>query len=367
MRRIEVINAAEEVRQALEESGILAAVENGFERARTRVEKDRPEHIQSLFEALKQYTIRAQSFSSAGIKVAQILGLNELEESALWSKISEPEEGGRILYRLQRAIGFATEYLPKIVDLVRQEPLEAIAKAADDESSKYAGMDLISVIVLEEEERFSSPERLVTVLESIQMLYEASATMMGVPPAALSVVACDSGGDKSFDFLGLAKVVECVKEIILSLWDRVVFFREHQLLQRIELVAESLPVIQRIAELEQKKALGPEQAEKLKRNIIQGVQKFIECGAVIPEMQERAYYDPRLLMAPEPKLLTGPSAELSAQKDATEARSTESVDSDDLDLSSLNDDERSEFSRLLEKTRQKNDSDSKGSVEEPDE
>src|SRR5262249_47586947 len=35
-----------------------------------------------------------------------------------------------------------------------------------------------------------------------------------------------------------------------------------------------------------------------------GVTKFVACGAMIPEIEKNAHYNPRMLMAPEPKLLT---------------------------------------------------------------
>ena len=59
------------------------------------------------------------------------------------------------------------------------------------------------------------------------------------------VIACDSGSDKSFDFLGVATVIECVKELILSLWNRVIYFSEYRMSERIKLVAEALPVIEK--------------------------------------------------------------------------------------------------------------------------
>lgn len=53
--------------------------------------------------------------------------------------------------------------------------------------------------------------------------------------------------------------------------------------------------------------LEPERAELLKRQVTNGATTFIQCGAIIPEIEERATsYDPRKLMAPEPKLLSAP-------------------------------------------------------------
>jgi len=94
-----------------------------------------------------------------------------------------------------------------------------------------------------------------------------------------------------------------VKEIILSLWDRIMFFRERQIAQRVELVAKSLPVINEIWNLENENKIGHEEAELLRIKLIDSVQKFITCGAVIPEMLERSTFDPHELMMPEPKLL----------------------------------------------------------------
>ena len=59
--------------------------------------------------------------------------------------------------------------------------------------------------------------------------------------------------------------------------------------------------------------LGREHAELLRRGVKNGVSKFLESGAIIPEMEEHTRYDPRVLMSPEPKLLhdapgSGPSA-----------------------------------------------------------
>jgi hypothetical protein len=56
-----------------------------------------------------------------------------------------------------------------------------------------------------------------------------------------------------------------IKGIILSLWDRIIYFREQQFFQRLEFIAKSLPIIDHIGELGKSKKLGPEEAELLRR------------------------------------------------------------------------------------------------------
>ena len=160
------------------------------------------------------------------------------------------------------------------------------------------------------------------------------------------LLACDSGSDKSFDFLGLAKLVEMVKEIILSLWDRVVFFREKQMGERIDLIAKSLPVIERIVEMEKLNHLAPEQAEILRRNIVSGVEKFIQAGAIIPEVESHSRYNPRQLMAPEPKLLAMPTTSVSQHSESHTPSNTSKVDH-------LSPEAKAEFERLFKEMMSK--------------
>ena len=70
----------------------------------------------------------------------------------------------------------------------------------------------------------------------MQKMYEGCARIHKENENGLSVVAIDSGGDKSFDFLGVAKVMEEIRQIVLDLWDRVVFFRERKFEHRLELI-----------------------------------------------------------------------------------------------------------------------------------
>jgi hypothetical protein len=72
----------------------------------------------------------------------------------------------------------------------------------------------------------------------------------------------------------------------------------------LELVASSLPILEKISKLEQEQSIGREQAEMVRRKVIEGVGQFLVCGAVIPEMTERSHFEPRDLMASEPKLLS---------------------------------------------------------------
>ena len=139
-----------------------------------------------------------------------------------------------------------------------------------------------------------------------------------------------------------------MKDVILSLWDRIVYYREHKVANRIELVAKALPVLDRIADLEKSEKLGREQAELLRRQITGGCVNFIESGAMIPEIAKAATVEPRLLLAPEAKLLVGPDT---VQCDSSETAARDTSPESLGDLENLSRRERSTLDRLLRKAK----------------
>ena len=161
-------------------------------------------------------------------------------------------------------------------------------------------------------------------------LYQGFAQMFDESPDSLTVLSCDSGSDKSFDFLGVAKVMEQIRELIIALWDRVVFFKEKRLEAQMDVIIKGLPVLAKVTEMQSTGKLGPEQAEIIRRFIEGGTAKFLHAGAIIPEIREHAYHEPRALMAPEKKLLMPPSEPENGQPSAPHESDKGGEDGDDF-------------------------------------
>ena len=79
--------------------------------------------------------------------------------------------------------------------------------------------------------------------------------------------------------------------------------------------------------MEKNKKIGNEQAESLKRRIIEGSTKFVKSGAMIPEIEKEAKQNPRQLLAPEPKLLAAPMGDFDT-KDSSSSNFTMPAESD---------------------------------------
>lgn len=304
MRKADLINGVEQVSRALVESGLeLPLVE--VARLGYRHEPVPGELLTRLLGGLRDYGLRAHRYTRPARLLSDELGLSALEQADTWSLLIAAENRAQQAFAFAERVRFATQYLPRVTGLLAQAGIPSVDAARRGEGAR-AGMDVLTVQVIESPRRFSTPTRLATLLESLDALYGACAVLEGAEPGGLSVIACDSGSDKTFELMGAAPVIAAVRALLLSVWDRVVFYRELPAAQRYRHAAESLPVLDRIRERAAQGGMAPEQAELLRRRIVEGTGRFLVSGATIPELQERAYANPRTLMAPAPKLLAPP-------------------------------------------------------------
>lgn len=299
MRRTEIIDGVKQVVDALMDSKLLPSLGSIINSPRS--DKLVRDQTPEILGGLRRYALFAHQYNGAAKTVAEIMELSDLENEILWAELLSPENF-RTMYETYSRIRFAIERLPSLARLIEQDSLKKVNTSAESRDHGE-GMRILSVIVFEEKNTYSSPIRLAMALESINHFYTACALMEGESPSTLSVVACDSGSDKSFDFLGLAKVMECVERIIGTIWDRLVFYKERQFDERLNLVSKSLPIIEHISGMEEQKQIDPELAAILKRNVFDGANKFIQSGAAISELEGRALNPPRALLSPVQKLL----------------------------------------------------------------
>jgi hypothetical protein len=346
MRRSEIIEGVRQVVDAINESNILSA----FKHILTN-QKNTDKNAQFL-AALRKYAIAAHNFNYAARRVVTIFNLDILEDPTFWAAATDTT--ARISSRVWERVDFAHKYAPQIIELLNREYSNSAQNNAEPIISNGKEMKLLSVTIFENDKRLSSPQRLINVLESVNTFYTVCAYIHEESPDTLSVVACDSGSDKSFDFLGVAKLIECVTQLIENMWDRVVFFREKQLEVRMDLINKSLPIYEKLDELEKGKKMAPELAEKLRRNISSGVNKFIESGASIPEVDARSTYNSRSLLSPVQKLLVSAPEEMeetSQQNIETQPTDFEVTTSKDFELSNLSSNEQQQLNELLNKLK----------------
>jgi hypothetical protein len=300
MRRMEIVEAGKKVLNAIHESLIYEA----FEKTLREGPPEGEVFNAYLMSRLHEYSLLAKDYGPIEKKIADILHLSSITNAEKWPEVVYTREGRPgTIYVWNRYLYFAVNYLPLFLELMKPDYLAVTQKGAEELSDEYKGKALLTTILIEDSKHPPTTDRIVDLLASVSSLYDTSSMLLKHPTVHLTMVGCDAGSEKVFEFLGAAKVMEMVKGILLSLWDRIMFFRERQIAQRVELVAKSLPAINEIWAMENENKIGHEEAELLRIKLVDSVQKFITCGAVIPEMLERSTFDPRELMRPEPKLL----------------------------------------------------------------
>ena len=196
--------------------------------------------------------------------------------------------------------------LPKLVTLLHQETVGQSAPERKDNADE-AVLDVIRITFVEDDDQFSTVQRVIDGLSACQEIYGGLQRLNGDTSTPLAIGAIDSGSDKSFDLFGAAALMKEFRELIVSLWGLVVFHREHKLGRRLELLASALPILERVTALEQANRLGREEAQIIRNSFVEGTKKFVAAGVLTDDLTEHATHSPRALLAPEPKLLTGPA------------------------------------------------------------
>jgi hypothetical protein len=353
MLRRTLIEAISEIATDLRTSDIVPMLTHAITSMRPGSDKAGPPSFS--FEPIIQLSSAVRTYPDEYKVVLKIMDLENISSGQFWQKLILNPEARRELIDLRSTIIFAVEQLPTLIELLRQgrdwEPLHSSVDAEHVATDKTT----FRLLLAEEEGTYSSPERVIMALEAVHKLYRAVASIEGVVDSDLVIVACDSGSDKSFDFLGLAKLMEQLKEIVLSIWDRVVLHRQVVMGKNLEIIAQSLPILAEVDDLGRRGKLQQEQCELVKRLIVEGAVKFLEAGAYTPEMERESAHSPRLLMQPERKLLAAPTAATRPTRESARAASDADVlaEEDPLD-DELSADELGQLRSLLRTAREDN-------------
>ena len=300
MLRKSLISAIHEENRAVEASSIFSALRS------SNAGSDKKTDPPSILRAFRAYSIEASQYSSEAKRIAKIFDLEKLENPDFWFQMIASEAPNERMQAI-RSIGVLKSELPKILEALTQDQPEVVDALEGKRRGNEELISSVTIQLVEEDGRFSTVQRLVDALSACEEIYSALANLLGQQGVPLAVGSIDSGSDKSFDLFGAAALMKEFRELIVSLWGLVVFHRETKLGKQLELVAASLPILERISDLESQQKLGREQALIIRNGILDGSKKFLDSGVITEDLKNHSTYDPRKLLAPEPKLLAAPA------------------------------------------------------------
>jgi hypothetical protein len=303
MLREELQESMRRILAILEAAAVVPTIEGRVHRG-DRGQKTTTGDILEAYSTVSRWW---ESASEGERRLVEILEIEPVVDVRWWSGLlgTDSEESMATSYHMASRISFIRRELPRVMALLATDASKIKEEAIADASHGSESQEVLELRIIEQNHERSRPHRIISAIESVTMLYEVAAELDNLPSNTLTIIGCDSGSDKEFDFLGLAKALRAVKETILALWDRVVFFSERKMHAGFELLSESLPLIERIDQMNGN-ALSPEQCELMKRKVLGGVQRFLDAGCTIPEIDKATQFSPRALLAPSPKLLAPP-------------------------------------------------------------
>lgn len=209
MRRADLINGAATVRAAIEHCEIFPIIEKMMDR-RHNTKAEAGGFNSDLLIALQRYSLSEAKFGKVERQIALIMGLEHLANPKFWPQLLIVEQGPPV-FEIRRALYHFRDFLPKFLNLIEQDFVEVMKHNPNKAPSNFQGKALVTVIIVEEKDSFSNPRRVIETLEAMELFYNAVSILNGESAEQkMILLACDSGSDKSFDFLGLAKLVEMV-------------------------------------------------------------------------------------------------------------------------------------------------------------
>jgi hypothetical protein len=321
MLRSEVDKSIREIRTALTVSGASDLIKRTYPVLRDRGSRQSQTDGLEAFRVATQWSIEQQNLSENAVFVIEIFDADDLLDLNFWHQLTSAfqsasgakEDRGADMELIQRAmalgrkIEFMEDTLPKLAELFKQhtgsrpEDYKQSAHLPDDTTS------ILKVLLPEDDHSGSSPSRIAFLMSAIEGLYEvcAAITAQG-SQLEVRVVAIDSGSDKSFDFLGLARVMEELRALILGIYDRRVAIRKVKHSDLLSSIVDTLPVLQKLKDAESENLISPEESARLKKKLLTSIDQFEKSQAITAEMIDVTPEDPRQVMKDEMKFIEGP-------------------------------------------------------------
>ncbi|MGC2743466.1 MAG: hypothetical protein WA672_09775 [Candidatus Angelobacter sp.] len=189
---------------------------------------------------------------------------------------------------------------------------------------KEMPQDLISIDIRVPEGSVPLP-MLLGAVESLGSAYSAMARVYlpdSDAEAKLQILSIQSGSAIRIDCKGLPEVVKHLKEFFLEAWSKVRHKRAEEVIERNSAVLSTLGVLDEIDARKKLGTLGDEEAETLKRTLVDSALGLFSCNAVLAETRPIDIVDNNKLLAQfSPKLLgVGDSQAEAAKKPETSTK-----------------------------------------------
>lgn len=276
MDLIQLYTATQRVLKSLKTSGLMPALKHYRASLRGQAQGDRESVEAVLKQASDAYVSEAAMYGEDETSVVNLLHLAELGKSSYWLDMTSTARS--VEMRLAQSVSayskmmFVTSHLPGLLSLVRET--SAIDGLRADEPDTGA----LVLRLYDAVEPASSPDRISRLIDAVDMIYSACASMSGTAPDSLRLISIAGVAVRSVIFHGEVQTLNAVRKVIADLNDAAAsadLGNSHS----VETIAAEMPLLDAIDKLEQLDAMSTNLAVNSGRDAQEGAIMLLECGA----------------------------------------------------------------------------------------
>jgi len=274
MRADQMQRAAEAIVALLKNSDIL----NIVRQSRIPSGDDKHARLAQLGHASVALMESTEKLDSSARTVLQALHLESLTSPGYWRKLladaNEEELRQAELVRLYSRVLFATNHLPSLIKLLS-------CSTDVEEAVTHAGEQMMTITLTDAGEKAADPDRLARVIDGIDMLYSACATLAKKPAMDLQLLSVSGRkNERDISFLGDSEAIQAVKTIIESIPDAIAEIDPSEEFD-IQFLVRSLPVFDDLKVLQKLGTYTPSDLQDIRDTMHQGVLLSLESGAML--------------------------------------------------------------------------------------
>ena len=278
---IQLYSATRRVVQSLKTSGLMPALKSYRASLSGRSvagngKVDRAGAESTLMQASNAYIDKTAMFGEDEEAVVNLLHLGQLGTASFWLDMTS--DARPVDARQAQAVSayskimFAVSHLPGLLSLVRETT--AVEGLRTDE----AGSGALVLRLYDSIEPASSPDRLSRLIDAVDMIYSACASLSDAAAGSLRLMSVSGVAVRTVIFHGDAQTINATQTVILNLNRAAAELYESQNYS-VEVIASGMPFLDAIEELEQLNVIDAGLAAKAGRDAQEGAIMLLECGA----------------------------------------------------------------------------------------
>jgi len=299
MRRDDIVKAVDTMRDALQAARI---------RELLRINRNgEPEGVNRTQKVLLAYSVFTRHYQAFGEQEKELLtyfGLSPLLDMNFWSGLLDGDQGvsRKVLADLDVGAYNVIYVMPRLRDLLLRET-ESDELTIADSSGEETQMRRLRIMLAERPRALTDPEVLVSVIRSVEEMYEAVGLLRRNEDISLVIGAMDAGDAKSIDFFGASSVIDELQTLILDVWDRLKYSNQENYRYQIEVALMAAGFVGAVNESRVAKGISEEEGQRITRRVGKAIEALFKAGAYTPEMDEPREVRASNVLAPKREML----------------------------------------------------------------